>query len=373
MEINSSVKPRLQFPAFYLFFVVFGIQTGVGVIGAPKYIFKEAKQDSWLSILLAFVLLIIIASIMLIILKQYENADIFGIQVDIFGIWIGKLFGTVYILYFFLSLLSILLNYIEVIKVFLFPTISSFIIGLLFIILVIYCVLGGIRTIIGMTFFFVILSQWLLFPLYDPISRMDWDHFIPMFQATVPELLKGMKATSYSLSGFEILFIIYPFIQNKKKIKLPLFLGLGYTVFQILLVTVISIGYFSPLDLADIDWPTLSLFKNVSYSFIERLDNIIVFEWMMVILPNLVLLMWGMTYGLKRLYKVPQKASLYTASIIILIFISFVQHDKYINMLTDFIAQVGLWLLYVYPLILLPIVLLKKKRRRQQEGDQNEV
>ena len=131
----------------------------------------------------------------------------------------------------------------------------------------------------------------------------------------------------------------------------------------------ISIGYYSRMDLADLKWATLILFKNVSYSFIERLDNIIIYEWMMVILPNLALLMWAMTYGLKRLYKVPQKASLYTASIIILIVISFVQHDTHIKMLTDFVAQVGFWLLFVYPLILLPIVLIKKKWRRQREGD----
>ncbi|RDW18149.1 spore gernimation protein [Oceanobacillus arenosus] len=364
MEINSNVKSRLQFPAFYLFFIMYGAQTGVGIMGVPKYIFKEAKQDSWISILLAYILLITIVSVMLVILKQYENADIFGIQVDIFGKWIGKLFGTIYILYFFFTLLSILLNYIEVIKVYLFPTISSFSMGLLFIILIIYCVLGGIRTIVGLTFFFVILSSWILFPLYDPITRMDWDHFVPMFHATVPELLKGTKATTYSITGFELLFVIYPFIQNKEKIKLPLFLGLGYTIISILIVTVISIGYFSPLDLADIDWATLNLFKNVSYSFIERLDNLIIFEWMMVILPNLVLHMWGMTYGMKRLYKISQKTTLYTASIITLIFISFIKHDKDVTMLTDSIAQIGFWLLFVYPLILLPIVLVKKKMRR---------
>jgi spore germination protein AB len=369
MEINSNIKSRLQFPAFYLFFIIFGIQTGVGIMGIPSYIFREAKQDSWISVLLSLVLLIIITSVMLLILKQYENADIFGIQIDIFGKWIGILFGTIYILYFLLTQLSILLNYIEVIKVFLFPTTSNFVIGLLFIFLIIYCVLGGIHTIIGITFLFVILTQWFWIFLYDPISRMDWDHFMPMFQASVPELLEGVKATTFSLSGFEILFILYPFIKNKEKIKLPLFLGLSYTVLSILLVTVVSIGYYSRMDLDEIKWATLGLFKNVSYTFVERLDNLIIFEWIMVILPNLVLLMWAMTYGLKRLYKFPQKTSLYITSIIILIVISFVEHDKHINMLTDFVAQVGFWLLYAYPLILLPIVLIKKKWRKQREGD----
>src|SRR5699024_10596625 len=125
MEVNLNVKPGLRIRAFYLFFIIPSIQIGVGILGAPKYIFEEANQDAWLSILIAFVYMIIVAWVMFIILNQYKNADIFGIQIDIFGNWIGKLLGTIYIAFFAAELLSVLLTYIEIVQIFLYPTIPT--------------------------------------------------------------------------------------------------------------------------------------------------------------------------------------------------------------------------------------------------------
>src|SRR5699024_3110832 len=111
MKVNFDVKDGLSFRAFYLFFIISSAQTSVGIMGVPKDIFNEAHQDSWLAILIAYIYMVIIVLIMFSILKKYENADIFGIQVDIFGKWIGKILGTIYILYFMLSLLSLLIRY----------------------------------------------------------------------------------------------------------------------------------------------------------------------------------------------------------------------------------------------------------------------
>lgn len=366
LDINVKLKPNLKIRAFYLFFIIYGIQIGVGVMGIPRYIFEKAHQDSWISILMMLLFMIIVAYVMIRILKQYENADIFGIQVDIFGKWIGKVLGSIYILYFAASFISIILTYIEVVQVFLYPTMPSFIIGLLLLCLVVYSVLGGIKTIVGVVFLFFFLTQWLLFLLYDPITRLDWDHFLPMFQASFPELLEGAKATTYTVSGFEILFVIYPFIDNKEKAKLPVFLGLCYTTFIVLISTIVAIGYFSTEDLGDVEWSVLTLFKSAAFTFIERLDYIVIVEWMLVIIPNLVLLMWAMTYGMKRLYKVRQKITLYTVAIIVLIIVSIVRQDVHINKLTDLLSRFGFWLVFIYPLILFPIVLLKKRWRKMR-------
>ena len=368
MNINVPIKKSMQIRAFYLFFVIHGIQTGVGIMGVSRYIFAESFQDSWIAILLTGVLMILASYVMLLILKQYDNADIFGIQVDIFGKWIGKLLGTFYIIFMTATLLSIIATYIEVVQVFLYPTIPSYVIAGLLLIIVIYSSLGGIRAIVGVTFIFFFLSLWILGILYDPISRMDWGHFLPMFQASIPDLLAGVKATSYTILGFDILLVIYPFISNKEKIKFPLFLGLIYTTLTILIFTVIAIGYFSPQDLRDIEWATLTFFKNVSYTFIERIDYIVIAEWMMVIIPNIALYLWAITIGMKRIYKVRQRTTLYITACILLVLASVIKYDIYINKLTDIVARIGFWILFIYPLVLLPLVLIKKKWLKRKGG-----
>lgn len=366
MEINVNVKPRLRFRAFYLFFIIPGIQIGVGILGVPRFIFVEAGRDAWISVLISFLMQVIAMYAMLLILEQYKNADIFGIQVDLFGKWIGKLLGTVYILYAAASLLSVLITYIEIVQIFLYPTLPAYVIGLLLLIIVVYAVLGGIRVVIGVMVIFPLTVQWLLILLYEPISRMDWTHLLPIFTASIPELLKGAKATTYSLSGFETLFMLYPFIDNKEKTKLPIFLGMGYATLLILVSTVIVLGYYSLEDLPEARFSTLAIFKSVSYTFIERLDFIVVAQWIFVIVPNLTLLLWAITYGTKRLYKIPQRIMVYTVAAIVLILASILKYDQVISKLVDTISQFGFWLIFVYPLVLLPIVFLKKKWQKHK-------
>lgn len=368
VDVNLDIKPGLRIRAFYLFFIIVGTQIGVGMLGVPRYIFAEAHQDAWISVLIAFVYMIIVASTMLIILKQYKNADIFGIQIDIFGKWIGKLLGTIYIIFFTVELLSVILTYIEVVQVFLYPSMPSFILGLLLMILIVYSVLGGVRVIVGVAFLCILLAPWIFVLLYDPISRIEMSHYLPMFQASVMELLMGARATVYTFLGLEILFIIYPFIDNKKKAKRPIFLGLFFSTLHVLLTTIIAIGYFSEKGLSKMEWPVLSLFKSVSLSFLERFDYLVVAEWMMVALPTMVFLMWATTYGVKRLYSISQRKTLYTVAILLLIMVTFLQKDYTIQKVTDIVSEVGFWIVFVYPIVLLPIVLMKKRLRKNKEG-----
>ena len=369
MEINLSIKPGNQLQAFYLFFIIAGIQIGVGIIGAPRYIYMEAQRDSWLSILIAFVYICILFMCMFFILNQYENADYFGIQVDIFGKWLGKLLGIILILHFGMSFLSILLTYIEVIQLFIYHAMPNLVITILIMILVLYTVFGGIRVIVGITFLLFLITLWLLLVLYDPILRMNWFNLLPVFQTSFPDLLKGAKATSYTLSGFEILMLVYPFIQNKEKAKLPVFLGLAFTTLLLLIVTIISIGYFSAEGLKSIDWALLILYKSASFTFIERLDYIVVVVWLMVILPNLALTLWAMSYGMKRLYKVPQKFTLWAITILILIIVNFFHYDYQISDMTNVVGKYGFWITYVYPFILLPLVFVKKRWKKKKGSD----
>lgn len=360
MEIKTGLRIR----AFYLFFIVSSAQISVGIMGTPRFIFKEAQQDSWISVLIAFAYMAVIITILFKILDKYENSDIFGIQVDIFGEWLGKILGTIYIIYFVLSVLSILLTYIQVIQIFIYPSIPSFIMGLLLLCLVVYSVLGGIRTVVGVTFIFFLLSFWILFFLYDPISRMEITHFQPMFQASITELLKGARATSYSFLGLEIILVIYPFIENKQKAKALTMLGISYTSLIVFVSMIISIGFFSAQDLEKTDWVVLRLFRGISLPLIERLDYIVIAEWMMVTIPTLTILMWSITQGMKRLYAIRQKTTLYIVAILLLIICSFIKYEYTSEKIGYFIDQMGFWLVFVYPIILLPIVLVKKKLQK---------
>lgn len=367
MDVNLKIKTNLQVSAFYLFFIIHSIQIGIGILGLPRLVVIEARQDFWLVILAAYIYIILVVAVMLFILKQYKNADIYGIQVDIFGNWIGRLLGTIYIIYFVLTLFSVLITYMEVIRVFIFQSITNLTMGFLLIVLIVYSVLGGVRVIVGVCTLVTIFTVWIMLLLIEPGTRIDPTHLQPFFVASPKELLNGIKVTNYTFLGFEILFIIYPFIRNKQRVALPVFLGVSATTIIALIVTTITLGYFSMIEIERRDWVLLNLFKMQNFSFIERFDFIVVSAWMMVILPNMILLMWGVTYGMKRLYHVPQKWTLYILSIILWVAGHFFNEHFRIQKVINFTSSYGFWLVYIYPLILLPLVLIKSRLRKKED------
>src|SRR5690625_2524583 len=188
MELNLKIKANLRLRAFYMFFVISTAQIGVGILGLPKYIFLDAKQDSWISVLIAMAYMLLVIATMLYILKHYENADIFSIQVDLFGKWSGIALGSLYILILIGGSAIALDTYILVIQIFIYPVIPSYIMGVILLSLVVYAVLGGIRIVVGACYLFFFLSLWLLLLLFNPIMNMDMTHFQPRSEEHTSEL-----------------------------------------------------------------------------------------------------------------------------------------------------------------------------------------
>ncbi|RWZ55292.1 spore gernimation protein [Halobacillus fulvus] len=367
MKTNLNVPQSQTVQAFYLFFIVHTIQIGAGLMGVPRILFLDAQADAWISVAIAGVYLHFIAWIMIKILRGYENADILGIQTDLFGKFVGKTLGIFYLLYIFLILLSVIKNYIEVVQVFIFPEIPIWLMSLFLLSLMVYSVTGGFRVVVGTSFLFFLLTIWLVLTISKPITYMDWGHFTPILQTSWTDILKGAQRTAYTVLGMEILFFVYPYIKNKKNIALPVHLGLAMTTFLVMLVTVVSIGYFSPDHLRETVWATLSLFKIISFPVIERFDFIAVALWMMVVLPNIVLLCWMLVHSLKRLFHLKEKHSIFGVSVLLFIGALLVEYRMDIDLLTEWTARVGFWLVFVYPIFLfLYMKLVHRWRRRRR-------
>src|SRR5699024_2163767 len=144
-------------------------------------------------------------------------------------------------------------------------------------------------------------------------------HFQPAFQASFLDLLRCARTITSTFFGFEILLYMYSFIEYKKKVKFLDYLGISYTTLLVLITIIISIDYYCSHDFEKMYWPVLTLFIGVVFAFLERFDYLIVMEWMMVSVTTMIILMWATTYGMKRLFAIPQKTTLYIAAILLVI------------------------------------------------------
>ena len=368
MKTPTNINKKMMFSAFLVFFIVHTNQTGVGIAGVQRIIFMESKQDAWISIIISYFGMVLVVSAMCYILHSFKDMDLFQIHNELFGKLIGTALNLVIIIYIIGGLLAILLNYTEIVQAWIFPDLETWIIITLLLLLSIYGVFGGIKTIVGVSFLAFFLTIWLVFMLMVPVRYMDWTNFLPVLEATPKELMNGALKTSFTVLGLEMLYFTYPYIRNKEKVQLYAQLGVFFTFLLLFAVTFVAIGYYSGEQLEKTIWATLSMFKIVQFPNLERFEFLAVSLWLVIILPNTLFMLWAASKGLKRIFHFKQKFFVYFISGLVF-GCSFIFNKRtYINELVDKVGWYGLYVVFLYTLILSVIVFIRNRFKMRGEN-----
>ncbi|WP_163100392.1 GerAB/ArcD/ProY family transporter [Peribacillus alkalitolerans] len=361
MKISISPKPQFMVNAFLMFFIVHSIQIGVGVQGFQRIIYLQSKQDAWVSVIIAGIVTHIIAWLMIKTLSNYDSADIYGIQYDVFGKWIGTLLNCLYIIYCLMAFILVLRNYIEVVQAWIFPELSTWFLSATLLVLVIYGITSGIRVIVGISFFSIVLSLWMLVLLVYPLQFANFDNFLPLFESNIKQLLLGAHRMTFTILGFEILYFVYPYVKEKDKVQKYTQLALFSTTLVYLAVMLVSLAYFSGGQLERTIWGSLSLFKIIRFPFMERMEYVAIAFWMFIILPNMLLYLWAATRGMNRIFNFNEKKVVWIFSIFILIATVLMKTRIQINTVNGKFGNYSFYIVFCYPILLYIVTMIKRK------------
>ncbi|MBV7508069.1 spore germination protein [Bacillus sp. sid0103] len=369
MKVDLHPKEGLMVNAFLVMFFIHATQTGVGIVGLPRIVFLAAKHDAWISVFFGGMLSAVVLAMMVIMLKKYDSADLYGIQVDVFGKWFGNMLNIFYMLYMTISFFVILMNYIEIVQVWIFPDLPTWQISLALILLTIYAVNGGIRIIVGVAFISVLGTIWMIFILFVPMRYSDPKNLLPLFNTDLKDIFfKGVFKTSLSLMGFELLMFLYPYVKDKKKVFLYSQIGNFYTTFLFTAITMVCITFFAENGLARTIWPVLSMFKIVRLPNLERFEFIAVSFWMLVILPNMCSYLWAASKGFNRIINWKQKKGIWILGILVWGGSFLIKARYQMNELTDFVGHLGFYTAFCYPILLSVLVIVKKWFLRRKKS-----
>ncbi|WP_202081332.1 GerAB/ArcD/ProY family transporter [Caldalkalibacillus salinus] len=361
MRVVERPKEYLLFNAFLVFFAVHTNQVGVGMAGFQRIIFEEAKHDAWVSVIISVVVVHIITYLIIKTLEIYESTDLYGVHHDVYGKHLGRIMSCIYIFYLMTAISIILRTYTEIVQTWVFPDIPNYLIAFFILFLVLYGVRGGIRAVVGVCFLSFILTFWMLLFSYYPLQFAEWNQILPILESDLKSLIRGAYKMSFTIVGFEIIYFIYPFVKEKDKVQKYAHLGLLLTAIVYVGVMIVSLVYFSQGQMMSVIFGTITMFKIIQLPFIERFEYLAVSIWMLIILPNLLLIVWAITRGFKRMFNFKQKNTLYILLPIILVGNLFLGTRVEINEMTDLTGKFGLALTVIYPVILFMMVIIKKK------------
>lgn len=353
---------RYQVSPYLVFFIIYNSQVGVGILSFQRTIAAKAGYDAWIGVLVAGCIVQLFIWVMYKLLEKADG-DIIDVHTTIFGNVLGKFISFFIIIYYWLASVSVLIGFIEIIQVWLFPTMPSWILSTIILLSVYYGVSGGFRVIVGMSFLSFIFPQILLIVLFIfPLKIAHFSNLLPIMNHSFMDIADSIKSSMYSLAGTETLLMYYPFIRDPKASKKFAHLGVLFTTLLYTLSAIISFTFYSENQLKTTIWPELSLTKMITLSFLERFEYLYISMYLIIVTVLISLLLWCSSRGLKKIFNRKQKYTLIILSLFSVVLCHF--NGSFNDMLNTYITQMNLWIFYGYiPILLFVLTFLKRSKQ----------
>ncbi|WP_088068025.1 GerAB/ArcD/ProY family transporter [Gottfriedia luciferensis] len=344
--MKHPIGEQEKISPFFVFFLINGAQTGVGMLGFQNKISADVGYDGWIVSIISGISINIIIFLLYKMLKNDNN--LINIHTNIFGKLIGTLFTLVFSTYLIFSALIVFRTYINVLQIWIFPTFSAWYLGLFFIIAIYYAITGGFRVVLGVCFWGTVIPFLLIFFIGFPMKYAELKNILPMFNHSLTSIMKATKDLTINYLGFESILIYYPFIKNPEKSHKWAQISSLTTMVLYTVILIISCMYFNEEQMKHALWATLNMTKIISFPILERFEYVVIFMWLFVVMPTVCIPLWSVGRILEVTFNVKPKFSLLIISIIIYSTVFIIKGRVSLNMLNHFVGTIGLYVIYVY-------------------------
>lgn len=344
---------------------------GVSIFSQSRLLVKETGTLAWLVVLLAAFLAFLCAMIIYKTIENNDYAPIDAILENSFGKILGKLVGISFSIYGLYSLSSGLRNFVEVVKITLLPNAHTELIIIIMILTGIYLVRGGIRCIVS----FNEVCFWIMFIpiicMFFSLKQADITNIFPLIPDENFSLLKGINASIFAFAGFEILFFLTPYIENRKRAKKNIrtsfiIIGITYSI-----TIFLTIALFSKTQTERLLWPTLTLVRsiNIPGTFLERWEGIVMIFWIIFYYTTFINIYYFSSDILRGVFRLKEvRLTVPFTSILTYIFAMYPQNILEVNRSEEIIIPIGSYIFLIgLPLILLFISKIKQKKVQSNE------
>lgn len=335
-------------------FLIHGAQMGVGILTLPRELAIIAGTDGWIAIIINWFLSTIISLIIIQIMKKYPNGTILDLLTYYFGKWIGRAGTIIFALYFALLANVVFLREALFIQAWILPHTKIYILILLLSIPSYLIVRKNISILGRYSEIVFFMTVWTSIIFLMSLKYAQWLHLLPVLKEGWMPILTTVKTTIFSFIGFEIIFFLYPFLQNKEKASMGVVIANTLSLLAFLMITIGAFVFYSPDEITIFNEPTIEMLKVIEFKFIERLE-IVFFSFYLFVMSTTVLPFMFMTVFCTSKLVGKQDHQRHLVWLLIIEFILVLLFPPTFDRNTFFqkvIEQISLLLAYAFPLCL---------------------
>lgn len=339
------------------------------ILVVPAISASHAKQDAWLSVLLATIIGLPIAWVTVKLSSLFPGKTLVEYPEEILGRWLGKAIGLLYI-FWFMHICSLMIReYGDFMVDAFMPETPLIVFNTVVVAMAVYTIKQGLEVLARVNEIFlplILFSIVMIFILATP--EMDINRLLPVLESDFREIFKGSLAPLAWFGEISTFAMIIPFLNKPGEARQVAYssvltVGLFFTF-----IVIGGVATFGP-GVAAMTYPILNVIRVINIAnIIERLEPVIMAVWVMGGFVKITVFYYVIVMGSARWLKLKDHTPILIPIGVILLALSILVADNLLE-LYRFLAEI--WPIYGLTSFELgiPLVLLLVALIRGQGGD----
>ncbi|UJF35035.1 GerAB/ArcD/ProY family transporter [Paenibacillus hexagrammi] len=260
---------------------------GVGVLSLPRNIAKlTLSSDGWISILIGGIISMSVAWVLAKFASMFYKQGFFAFASAAATKPVAYVVTTSLALYFLMYSGYEVRSIANIAKQYLFERTPVEVIALTFLLVVVYAVSGSRVGLIRLNILFLPFVIFIsLIVLVFSASIFHFKDLKPYLISDWTQIAQGIKGSTFSLLGFEVVLFYVTLMNNPKKAPLATVIGVAIPTLLYIAIYLISVGVFTHFALFQVTYPTIELAKEMQIpgEFFERFESIFFTIWIMAV------------------------------------------------------------------------------------------
>lgn len=372
---NAMEKAKISLKQLFTMIVLFELGSAL-LVGLGL----EAKQDSWIAILLGVMSGLLLFLVYGYLFRRYPTLPLTGYIRAILGKYIGWPIGLLYVVYFIYLASRVLRDFGELLLTSVLPHTPLLVINTLMILTVMYTLYKGIEVISRTSeiFFGALILLGIVGNTFIAFSGLiDVRNLLPVFENGFSTVLKGYLQTFTFPFGEMIVFtMILPFVNVP---HLAVKTGIYGMIFSGFLLTLASITVIVILGVdmaARSTFPLLTMIGKINIAeLIQRLDPIVVLTLIIGGYSKIAVYFYVAVAGTADLFKLEKQSVIVIPVGVVIVLSSMMIASNYSEHITEGLKIVPLYLHLPFqlgiPLMLFFVAIFRKRFRRSGADKQS--
>jgi spore germination protein len=310
-----------------LFFILIGCIIGMDVTSLPADVVSVAQQDGWISTIIGGIYPLYIILVGGIIIKKHPDSNIMTLSKAYFGKIVGNILNLLFMLQFLFYVILVTAGSSNQLRAYSIYFMSHLKLVSLLVAVACYASIKGLKVLCRFTTITFFLLCIILVASTVTIKSASILNVKPFFGAGVPKILEGSVKSAFAYGNMELLLIIYPYVQQKKKILKAALLSI-LVIISFDTWIVFSSIYFSGPDLVVKQlWPFSFVAESFKIPVVNNFRFVEMVIWITLAYKTISIEFYAATKILNNITKIKRKTICFLLLPIIFIFPLFLENE----------------------------------------------